>query len=143
MEKYCRASRGQAATEILVLAGFAIAFILPLALLFFSSSSAELSKASLAQAKISARTIADEAGEVYLQGPGAKKSILVNYPQGVVNGSLEGGLVVLTVETEGRLQHVVSATFANVSGSLPGKRQAGLQRIKLQNLGDYVNISYD
>jgi len=145
----CKASggilQGQAATEILVLAGFALAFILPLAFLFLSVSQSELSKSSLLQAKISARTIAEEAGELYLQGPGAKKFIFVNFPEGVVNGSAEGGLVVLSLESEGRRQDVVSQTFANVSGYLPGRRTAGLQRLKLEYVypGDYVDIRYN
>ena len=126
------------------MAGFALAFILPLAFLFISSSNAELSKTSLQQAKISARTIADEAGEVYLQGPFAKKTIYVNYPNGVTGGSIEGGLVVITVDANGRQADSVSSTFANISGNLSGKRLAGMQRISMEYVipGDFVNISY-
>ena len=139
-----RPLRAQAATEMLVLAGFALAFMLPLAFLFISSSNAELSETSVNQAKISARTIADEAGELYLQGPDAKKTIFVNYPNGIVNGSIEGGLVVLTVNANGQEVDAVSTTFANISGNLAGKRLAGIQRIRLEYIwnGNYVNISY-
>ena len=136
------ARHGQAATELLVLAGFSLAFILPLAFLFLSSSNTELGKTAVSQAKISARTIADEAGQVYLQGPGAKKTILVSYPNGIVDGAVEGGLVVLSVESEGRRLDVVSSTFANVTGNLAGKRTQGIQRINLVNMGNYVNITY-
>lgn len=136
--------RAQAATELLVLAGFALAFIIPLAFLFISSSNAELSRSSIQQAKISARTIADEAGEMYLQGPFSKKTIYVNYPEGVANGSIEGGLVVLTVDADGRRADVVSSAFANISGNLAGRRIAGMQRIRLEYVlpGNYINISY-
>jgi hypothetical protein len=136
--------RAQSATETLVLAGFALAFILPLAFLFISSSNAGLSQTSVSQAKISARTIADEAGELYLQGPSAKKTIYVNYPSGIVNGSVEGGLIVLTVDAAGQRVDSVSSTFANISGNLAGKRRAGLQRIRLEYVfpGNFVNISY-
>lgn len=129
---------------MLVMVGFALIFIIPLALLLLSLSGTELGKTSLSQAKISARSIANEAGEIYLQGPGAKKSIVVNYPEGMKNASIEGGLVVLSIEADGRLQDVVSFTFANISGNLSGKRTSGLQRINLEYVqsGDFVNITY-
>ncbi len=136
--------RAQAAMELLILVGFALAFILPLAFLFISSSNAELSRLSIQQAKISARTIADEAGEMYLQGPFSKKTIYVNYPEGVANGSIEGGLVVLTMDADGRRVDAVSSTFANISGNLAGRRIAGMQRIRMEYVlpGNYINISY-
>lgn len=136
--------KAQAAVEMLTLAGFAIVFIIPLALLFLSTSNVELGKASVVQAKASARTIADEAGEIYLQGEGARKSITVNYPDGVKNGSVEANLVVLTIETaDGRTIDIVATTFAELQGNLSGKRTAGLQRIRLVNEGRYVNVTYE
>lgn len=139
-----RHSRAQASMELLVMVGFAIAFIVPLVLMFMSLSNSELGKTSISQAKISARMIANEAGEVYLQGPGAKKSILVNYPEGIRNARIDDGLVAFSIEADGRLQDVVSPTFANISGNLSGKRTSGLHRINLRYVtpGDYVNISY-
>ncbi|MCX8174790.1 MAG: hypothetical protein N3E51_01130 [Candidatus Micrarchaeota archaeon] len=137
-----REKKGQSATELLVLAGFSVAFILPLVFLFMSSSNSELGKTAFSQAKATTRTIADEAGEIYLQGYGAKKTILVNYPQGVINGSAENGVVALTVDADGRRVDVLSATFAPLKGNLSGRRTAGLQRIKIENMGDYVNVTY-
>jgi uncharacterized protein (UPF0333 family) len=134
--------RGQAATEYLILAGFAIAFIVPLAFLFMSASNSELGKAGVSQAKIAVTAIADEAGEIYLQGNGSKKTILVNYPEGIKDGAVEGGLVVLTIDADSRTQDIASSTFANITGNLSGKRKAGLQRISLVNKGDYVDIKY-
>jgi len=134
--------RAQAATETLVLAGFALAFILPLAFLFMSASSSELGKTGISQARIATNTIADEAGEIYLEGIGAKKTIIVNYPEGIKNGAVEGGLVVLSIDADARRQDIVASTFAAISGNLSGKRNAGLQRINLVNTGDYVNITY-
>lgn len=137
-------SCGQAATETLVLAAFALVFILPIAFLLLSTTGAELSKTSVAQAKVSARTIADEAGEVYLQGEHAKRSVVVNFPTGVVNASVESGLVVVRLEQDGRLIDVVASTFANISGDLGGKRITGLQKIDMEYVknGSYVNITY-
>ncbi len=134
--------RGQAATEYLIIAGFAIAFIVPLAFLFMSASNSELGSSGISQAKVSVNAIADEAGEVYLQGNGSKKTIVVNYPEGIQDGMVGGGLVVLTIDADLRTQDIASSTFANISGNLSGKRKAGLQRISLVHTGDYVNITY-
>jgi hypothetical protein len=138
-----KALKGQAATETLVMAGFALAFIVPLVFLFMSSSNSELGKTSIVQAKITARTIADEAGEIYLQGAGSKKTIFVNYPEGIKNGRVENGLVILTIDSDNRVQDVVASTFANVTGNLSGRRVAGVQRINFINSqGKEVNITY-
>ncbi len=134
---------GQATTEMLVLVGFALVFIIPLAFLFLSASNNELGKTSVMQAKATARSIADNAGEIYLQGPGAKKYIVVNYPQGVTNASIGNGVVVLSLDSDGYRQDIVATTFANITGDLSGKRMAGLQTIKLVNTDDnVVNITY-
>jgi uncharacterized protein (UPF0333 family) len=137
------AMRGQATTEMLVLVGFALVFIIPLAFLFLTASNNELSKTSIMQAKATARTIADNAGEVYLQGPGAKKYIVVNYPQGVTGAMVGNGAVVLTLDSDGYRQDIVATTFANITGNLTGKRTAGLQTIILVNSNEnVVNITY-
>jgi len=128
---------------MLVLVGFALVFIIPLAFLFISASNNELGKTSIMQAKATARTIADNAGEVYLQGPGARKYIVVNYPQGVTGASVGNGVVVLTLDSNGQRQDIVASTFANITGNLSGARPAGLQAIRLVNIdGNIVNITY-
>ena len=145
------AKLGQAAIENLVMIGFALAFILPIAFFFMSSTSSENTKTSLAQAKVTVRTIADEAGELYLQGDGAKKTIVVNYPDSVKGASVSRGVVALTLEPEaGRRLDVVSSSFAPIQAAenFAGSRNAGLQRIALEAKRDlngdlYVEISYE
>ena len=128
---------------MLVLVGFALVFIIPIAFLFLTASNNELSKTSVMQAKATARTIADNAGEIYLQGPGARKYIVVNYPQGVIDASAGNGVVVLTLDSDGRRQDILATTFANITGNLSGRRGAGLQTIKLVNTDEnVVNITY-
>ena len=139
---------GQAAAENLIMVGFALAFIIPLAFLFMSSTGAESSKTSIVQAKVTVRTIADAAGELYLQGAGAKKTILVNFPEGVKDSRVEGGLVVLRLEPEaGRVIDITAPTFAKVQSDAEfgGIRNAGLQRIRMEFPAgkDYVEISYE
>ena len=138
---------------MLVMVGFAIVFILPVALLFFAASNNELGKASVVQAKATVHTIADEASEVYLQGKGgngieAKKEILVNFPQGKNTLSLEGDhLVVLeTITPDNQKISTISSTFARLKGDGLGAvpPRSGLARINLKYSADddWVEISY-
>lgn len=135
--------RGQAATEMLVMASFAIIFIVPLALLFLSNSNSELGNASIVQADATVRTIADDAGQVYLEGANASETVTVNYPDGIADGSVGNGVVMLQINADGRELDMVGATFANITGNLSGPRTSGLQKISLVNTdGTYVNITY-
>ncbi len=145
--------RGQAAIENLVMVGFALAFILPLAFLFMSSTGTENAKTAISQAQITARTIADAAGELYLEGSGAQKTILVNYPADVKGSSATNGVVLITITPEAdRTLDIVASTFADIRegpNGFSGARGAGLQRVKLQTVydqaegKDYVEISYE
>ena len=135
-------SRAQSAIENLIMVGFALAFILPLAFLFLSSTGGQSAKTSIDQAQVTARTIADTSGEIYLQGLGAKKTLLVNYPDGVVNASVSNGVVVLSLFVDDRRLDIPGTTFANLSGDLSGKRNQGLQRINIENMGNYVRVTY-
>jgi len=130
---------------MLTLAGFALAFIIPIALLLLALSGSSMGKSSISQAKIAATSIANEAGEIYLQGHGARETIVVNYPGGVKNCTVQGGLVVLSLDIDGHRQDVVAQTFANISGNLSGSRPSGLQsiRLKYNDVGDFVEIGYD
>jgi uncharacterized protein (UPF0333 family) len=132
---------GQAATETMILVGFALVFIIPLALLFLSSSNSQLGQLSVSQSKATAQTIADTAGQVYLEGPGAQETIAVNFPSGVQNVIVENGLVILTVDSDGRSVDVIGSTFANVTGNFSGKEFGGLMKISLVQDGNYVNIT--
>jgi hypothetical protein len=129
--------------ETMVMVGFALAFIIPLTLLFFASTGSEMGKYSVAQAKASVRQIAVEAGDIYLQGAGARKTILVNYPEGIMDGSVQDKLVVLRIDADGRVMDIASPTFANITGNLSGKKFPGVHRISMLNVnGSYVNITY-
>lgn len=135
--------KGQASVENLTLIGFAIVFIIPVSLLFLALSGNESGKVSLIQAKASARAIADAATEVYLQGAGARKNILVNYPRGAESVEIKDGIVSIKMNIDGKRQDVVAVSFANITGDLSSKRLFGIQKIRLVNKdGYYVNITY-
>lgn len=70
--------------------GIAIVFIIPLVLIFYSSSSLRLETLNQMEAKAFSQHVVDAAGEVWYAGKGARKTILVNYPDNMYNLKLSG-----------------------------------------------------
>jgi hypothetical protein len=85
--------KAQAAIETLLVLAIVIAFVLPLVLMFFSSSNERLEIIEQAQAKALAQSIADKAGEVWYMGNGSKAPMLVNFPARLKNITLSGDFV--------------------------------------------------
>ncbi|MFN3909623.1 MAG: hypothetical protein ACK4J0_00100 [Candidatus Anstonellaceae archaeon] len=85
--------KAQVASESLILLGFITFFIIPLLFYFLSFSSEKLSFIGDYQILSLINQICDTAAEVWYQGPGAKKSIIVFYPMGIKNIILGGDTV--------------------------------------------------
>ncbi|PIT84246.1 hypothetical protein COU37_04245 [Candidatus Micrarchaeota archaeon CG10_big_fil_rev_8_21_14_0_10_45_29] len=75
--------KGQSAVETLLIAGVGLLFLIPLVLMFYSSTNLGLDDLSRMQAKAMAQQIADAAGQVWYEGKGARRTILVNAPDGI------------------------------------------------------------
>lgn len=161
--------RGQSATEMLVTVGLALAFIFPLVLLFQSTSATRGQQITQLQAKGLAQQIADTAGQVWYQGNGSRKMLLVSYPDTLQKLELSGDWVpadqperlksdgrevVLTMDggASGRLQVAASspAPMKNAYGGQirqslsygqSGLLRPGLVVLVFVNAGDYVNVS--
>ena len=73
--------------------GIVIAFIIPLVLLFFSSSSEKVSALEQLQARALAQSLSDTAGAVWYGGNGTRTTLLVNFPNHLSNLSLSGDWV--------------------------------------------------
>ncbi len=97
---------------MLVMTGVALAFILPLAILFFTTSSSKTAEVSKLQAQGLAQKISDEAARVCYQDTWAKRVVLVNYPQRLLNVTVVNKSVIVTLEGElgGQNQIVVPST---------------------------------
>lgn len=85
--------KGQSAVEAMVTVGIAIAFILPMALLFFSSAGIRTQTLAQVQANGLAQQIADTAGEVWYAGNGSRKIVLLHYPDRLLSIQLGGDLL--------------------------------------------------
>lgn len=129
---------------MLVMVGFALVLIVPLALLFLSATGVESGKAAVLQAKAAARTISSEAGVVYLQGNGATKTILVNYPDGVTGIRADGRLVAIGMKADERQLEITSPTFADMqwapSSLAPGPHRLILTCMEGEGGQNYVEI---
>lgn len=151
--------KGQASIELLVSVGIAIAFIIPLVLLFSSSSSTKATELSKMQAKALAQQIADESAQVWYMGSGAKRTVFLNYPNNLANITVNGTQAIVTIFGEGGAKselissapcQMVDARSSVTGGQVPrltlaasfrgGRVQPGLVAIVFQNNGDVVNI---
>ncbi|MFH0927225.1 MAG: hypothetical protein V1822_01475 [Candidatus Micrarchaeota archaeon] len=85
-----RTKKGQPSVEALMVFAIAIVFIIPLVLIFYSSTSLRLETLNYMEAKAFAQKISDAAGEVWYAGKGSRKTILVDYPSSMTGIVLSG-----------------------------------------------------
>ena len=112
-------TKAQASMELLTLMGFALIFFIPLALLFFATSQNSTDEAAIAQARLAGRQLADNAGEVYLQGAPARRGVMVNFPASLQDVRINGSEIVFSLSTsKGRLD-IVTSSFANLTDGTP------------------------
>ncbi len=82
--------RAQAALETLLMVGIVFAFVIPLVLVFFSSTGARTQALNEVQAMALAQVMSDTAGEVWYAGNGTRMMLLVSFPSDMHNISLGG-----------------------------------------------------
>lgn len=151
-------SKGQASIEMLAMTGIAIAFILPLAILFLSSSNAKTYEISKLQAQALGQRISDEVGKVCYQGQLAKRVVLVSYPDRMLNLGISGREITITLEGErGGLNQIVVQSPCNMTEAITSSGfqapertlsylhdgryvSSGLVALVFFNTGDKVNI---
>ena len=157
-----RYSKGQAATESLVLLGFIIALSIPIALLLFANANIQSENVAITQAKISTRAIVDSANEVWAQGEGANRVILINYPSKLLGINVSEREVTFVLDSSQGGMEVSSLGFANMSdgenggyhrlnmdrssGPNPWENatyiNAGLHDINITNNGTNIVVTY-
>ncbi len=148
--------KGQAATESLVLLGFIIALSIPVALLLFANSNIQSENVAMTQAKISTSAIVDSANEVWAQGDGASRVVLVNYPSKLLGINVSEREVTFRLDSSQGAMDVSALGFANMSdgygigfGKLNDDRtpgatyiNAGLHDINITNNGTNIVVTY-
>jgi uncharacterized protein (UPF0333 family) len=123
--------KGQSSLEVLVTVGIVLAFTIPVLFLLLSLTSVGYEKTATAQADASARSLADTMNFVYSQGPGAKKSLLLNVPASTQEVYAANGEAVVRIKTASGTVDAVSPTFAAISGTRQTTRTATGQKTGL------------
>jgi hypothetical protein len=142
--------KGQAATEMLVTIGMVLIFIIPILLLLLVVAQLRFETLSEVQGSSAIRIMADSVNEIYLEGPGATKVVVVNLPTNTKNLSITENEVIITLETRSGENQLVVPFFGNVtSGSIReiktdvnGRAPVGLYPIRFTTESDEDSPEY-
>ncbi len=106
--------KAQASVETLSTLGMVLAFTVPVLLLLLSASQYGAESTAIYQTQSSARIVADTINDVFVQGNGATKQVLINLPGNTDSLEITGneGIIILTVQN-GKYD-AVAPIFANV-----------------------------
>lgn len=115
MEVLSRSLRGQVSMEMLITVGIIIAFTIPVILLLLTVSQLGYESSMLTQADSAAKTLADNINELFIQGPGSKKTVIIAFPINMQSLSIQQKEVVIKLNTSNGLYEAVSPIFANAS----------------------------
>jgi hypothetical protein len=139
--------KGQSSLEVLVTFGIILAFTIPVLFLLLSLTSVGYEKTAVAQADASARSLADTMNFVYSQGPGARKSLLLNVPPATQEVYAANGEAVVQIKGPSGLQELSSPTFAKIYAAKQSTRspatgqRTGLFVVIVENQGGEVKLS--
>ncbi len=122
--------RGQVALEYAAIVALSLAILVPLWL--FVNSSIDSTKADLqtSYAKNALGKIRDAADAAFVEGPPARFSLYLTFPEGIQSTSVSGREVSMTLSifgAQGAQSDAYITTIGNVTGSIPA--QSGLIRL--------------
>jgi hypothetical protein len=117
--------KGQAATETMVTIGMILVFVIPILLLLLVGAQARFESLSHVQASSVVRVIADSINEVYVEGPGASKVVVINVPTNTQFLNITENEVVLRLETRSGPTDISTSFFGEVDPAYLGEVKAG------------------
>ncbi|MCD6549891.1 hypothetical protein J7K41_04270 [Candidatus Micrarchaeota archaeon] len=138
--------RAQVSLESLILMGFVLTFSIPLLMLVGNLNTED---AAIGQARSTVQILADAANQVYMQGEGAQKVVLVAYPPRLIGAAVRAadedhGEIVFTVRADSGPVDVVRVTVVPLdetgSDLTGGRLGAGLQKVKISYIGGKVRL---
>ncbi len=133
--------KGQLSVEYLIVVGFALLMTIPTVIIFFSQSNSNIESVNNAQAQIVVRKIIDSAEKVYYLGPPSQTRIKATMPAGIENITITNRAIKVTMISSGGQNDIVEGSDVNITGNLSAI--SGTVYIKIQSIGDTVNITYD
>lgn len=118
--------KGQSSMELLVTFGVVLAFTVPVLLLLLSVSQFGFERSAVVQAQATAKLISDNINEVYLQGDGAQRVLLVNLPANTRFLNVTSTEVIIVTEISSGNYEAASPIFANMSQKFSFQEKSGL-----------------
>jgi len=131
--------RGQASIEYLIILGFTFLMLIPLIYLFYTQQNSFQSDVAASQADKVVQKIADAADAVYYLGEPSQQTLLLNYPDNILNITVTGQSVSFLIEGTGGKYEVIKWTSANLTGNLSPSE--GLHHVIVQAHGGVVVLS--
>lgn len=98
--------KGQSAVEAVIVLGLVFLFMVPLTLFFFTSMASKSELLDQTQTKALAQRISDSAGEVWYEGEGSRREILVSFPEFMTAIDFEGAGTKQIFNRTGHLVHI-------------------------------------
>ncbi|MDD5336853.1 MAG: hypothetical protein PHS02_00025 [Candidatus ainarchaeum sp.] len=130
--------RGQSALETLVTVSALLVFSVPVVLLVLSASALRLEDLSVFQGQTSVQQLSDSINEVYLQGNGSSRSILVQLPSNTRNLTVSGNSLTLYLSTQNGVYALSHPLLANASEYIISR--SGLVNMEISMEGNTVVI---
>ncbi len=124
--------------EFLIVMAFTFLLIIPLVLFFGRESKDAVEDVNLAQVTQLARSLSNNAENVYAFGEPTSVTIRVYIPDGVENVTFGNGEILFTMIQKGEPITISEPVSMNISGSL--NTGPGVHRIQLQAVGGAVVI---
>ncbi|MBI3034158.1 hypothetical protein HYY72_03280 [Candidatus Woesearchaeota archaeon] len=132
--------KAQVSTEYLIVVSFALLLTIPTIVIFFSQSTDNIEQVNNQQAKQIARKIIDSAESVYYLGKPSATTLKVVMPGGIQKIDITNRMIVITIDERAGPTDIIEVSSVNLTGSL--SPSSGVMHIRVENIGDMVNISY-
>ncbi len=107
--------KGQSAFEMFITVATLMAFSVPIILLATSTSHLKLEDVSLVHGRSLVQQVADGMNEVYLQGDGAERTLLLDLPSNTQNITITESTVTLYLSTNEGTYSITHPIFANTT----------------------------
>lgn len=131
--------RGQVSFEYMAIFAAASLMIIPLMIIFASQSSSIEADIAYAQTESALHSMVVSAEDVYFQGPPARKTARIQFPNNLDNVLVDDNSITFTLSTVDGEFNVFKESLANMSGSV--QPFAGEHILVFEAVGDVVIIS--
>jgi hypothetical protein len=125
MSKSHNKKRGQSSVEAVIVLGLVFLFMVPITLFFFTSMASKSEILDQSQTKALAQRISDMAGDVWYEGAGSRREILVSFPENMLEIVFEGPGTTQYFNSTGHLTHTrdLNSTIIITTQSREGQNQ--------------------